>query len=92
MAIIDDTGGTQQQPLLKIFLGQGNGVLTPGSELTLIGAGRPRAIVTGHFRGPDMPLDIAVVSDTTPAGSTTPSGKLTLLFNDGHGVFTVGTI
>jgi FG-GAP-like repeat len=92
LAIIDDTGGTQQQPVLKIFLGQGNRVLTPGGEVTIVGAGRPRAIVTGHFRGPDMPLDIAVVGDTTPAGSTTASGTLTLLFNKGHGVFTVGTI
>jgi hypothetical protein len=39
-----------------------------------------------------MPRDIAVVSDTTPAGSMTASGKLTMLFNDGHGAFIVGTI
>jgi hypothetical protein len=92
LAIIDDTGGAQQQPVLKIFLGQGNGVLTPAGELTLIGVGRPHAIVTGHFRDPNALLDIAVVSDTTPAGSTTASGKLTLLFNMGNGVFTVGAI
>ena len=37
-----------------------------------------------------MPLDIAVVSDTSPSTSGPFSGKLTLLFNDGQGGFTVG--
>jgi hypothetical protein len=90
VAIIDDVGGIGQQPLLKIFFGQGNGLLTAGTELLLNNAGRPRAIATGHFRGPDMPLDIAIVGDTTPPGTATLSGKLTLLFNDGQGGFTLG--
>ncbi len=92
LALIDDTGGVGQRPLLKIFLGQGNGVLTLGPELPLDDVGRPRAIATGHFRGSNMPLDIAVVGDTTPPGSSsTPSGKVTLLFNKGQGEFTLGT-
>lgn len=90
VAIIDDTGAAGQQPLLKIFLGQGNGAMTAGTELTLAGIGQPRAMVTGYFRSPDM-LDIAVVSDTTPQNSTAFSGQLTLLFNKGQGVFSPGT-
>jgi hypothetical protein len=90
VAIIDDIGGVGQQPLLKIFFGQGNGLLTAGTELLLNNAGQPRAIATEHFRGPDMPLDIAIAGDTTPPGTATFSGKLTLLFNDGQGGFTLG--
>ena len=90
LALIDDAGGAGQQPVLKIFFGQGNGVLTPGTELLLSDIGRPRDMTAGHFRGPNMPLDIALVSDTTPPGSSSFSGKLTLLINDGQGVFSVG--
>jgi hypothetical protein len=89
LAVVDDTGGVGQQPVLKIFFGQGNGLLTAGTELLLNNAGQPRAMTTGRFRGPNMPLDIALVGDTTPPGGAS-SGKLTLLFNNGQGGFTVG--
>ncbi len=90
LAIVDATGGVGQQPVLKIFFGQGNGLLTVGTELALSNVGRPRAMTAGRFRGPSMPLDIALVGDTTPSGSGPLSGKLTLLLNDGQGGFTVG--
>jgi hypothetical protein len=91
LAIVDDTGGIGQQPVLKIFFGQGNGLLTSGSELALNNVGRPRAMTTGHFRGANMPLDIALVGDSTLSGTgAASSGKLTLLFNDGQGNFSVG--
>src|SRR5262249_3216420 len=32
LAILDATGGLGQQPVLKIFVGQGGGLLTPGAE------------------------------------------------------------
>jgi hypothetical protein len=89
LALLDATGGLGQQPVLKIFLGQGGGLLTPGIELVLANVGRPRAMTTGHFRGPNMPLDIALVSDTSSSTSGPFSGKLTLLVNDGQGGFTV---
>jgi hypothetical protein len=90
IAIIDATGGPGEQPLLKIFLGEGDGLFRPGPELAIGQAGRPRAIVTGPFRGPGMPVDIAIVSETTPPGALSPSGTLTVLFNDNAGRFTVG--
>jgi FG-GAP-like repeat len=91
LAIVDDTGGIGQQPVLKIFFGQGNGLLTAGPELALNNTGRPRAMTVVRFRGTGMPLDIALVGDTTVPGSSSFSGKLTLLLNDGQGGFTVGT-
>jgi hypothetical protein len=91
LALVDDTGAVGQQPLLKIFFGQGNGVLTTGAELVLGNIGRPRNMTIGHFRGPDKPLDIALVSDITPSGSSAFSGKLSLLFNRGDGQFMLGT-
>src|SRR5262249_23424725 len=90
VAVLDATGGLGQQPVLKIFFGQGGGLLTPGIELVLANVGRPRAMTTGHFRGPNMPLDIALVGDTSSSTSGPFSGKLTLLLNDGQGTFTVG--
>ena len=89
LAIVDDTGGVGQQPVLKIFSRPGGGLLTPGIELVLANVGRPRAMTTGHFRGADMPLDIALVSDTSSSTSGPFSGKLTLLINDGQGGFTM---
>jgi hypothetical protein len=92
LAIVDDTGGVGQQPVLKILFGQGNGLLTVGTELALNNVGRPRAMTAGRFRGANMPLDIALVGDSTPSGTGAAfSGKLTLLFNDGQGNFSVGT-
>ncbi|MBR0731086.1 VCBS repeat-containing protein [Bradyrhizobium japonicum] len=88
LAIVDETGGLQQQPLLKVFFGEGQGTFRPGSELTLSGIGRVRAIATGRFRGPAKPLDIVVASDTGAANG----GRLTLLFNDGLGQFKVGSV
>src|SRR5206468_6967122 len=61
-----------------------------GSELALNNVGRPRAMTAGRFRGANMPLDIALVGDSTPSGTGAFSGKLTLLFNDGQGNFSVG--
>jgi hypothetical protein len=90
IAIVNEADALGGQPLLKVFFGEGNGGFKPGSELVLSGAGRPRAIATGHFRGPEMPLDIAIAGDTTPAGSSVASGMVTVLFNDGSGRFTVG--
>jgi hypothetical protein len=85
VAIIDAKGAIGEQPLLKIFLGQGNGLMKAGGELPLTDIGVPSSIAVGHFRGAGMPLDIAVASDTTPPGS----GKVTLLRNDGHGAFSI---
>jgi hypothetical protein len=87
LAVIDATGALGQQPVLKMFFGQGNAVMTAGPELLLGDAGRPRAMAAGHFRGPNMPLDIAVVGDTSGSSA---SGVLTMLFNDGQGGFHVG--
>jgi hypothetical protein len=89
IVIVDATGGPGQQPLLKVFRGEGDGRFAPASELILSQAGRPRAIVAGPFRD-DSALDIAIVGETTPPGSSNPRGRLTLLFNDGTGRFTVG--
>lgn len=88
IAIVDETGGLQQQPLLKVFFGEGQGSFTPGSELNLTGIGRPRAIATGHFRGAAKPIDIVIASDTPNAAG----GRLTFLFNDGLGHFTLGNV
>jgi hypothetical protein len=48
-------------------------------------------MTVGRFRGPNMPLDIALVGDTSQSSSGPFSGKLTLLSNDGQGGFTMGT-
>jgi len=90
LAVIDDTGSAGQQPLLKIFNGQGSGVLVQGTELPLPGIGKPRAMVVGKFRNTDM-LDLALISDTTPPNSSQVDGKLTVLFNDGQGGFSIGS-
>ena len=97
IAIVDDTGGLGGEPLLRLFFGKGGGKFDMGTPdapavVSLAGIGRPRAIVTGRFRGESMPLDIAIASSTTPSGTVGQrSGKLTVLFNDGRGAFTVGT-
>jgi len=88
IAIVDETGGLQQQPLLKVFFGEGQGSFKPGSELNLTGIGRPRAIATGRFRGAARPIDIVIASDIPNAAS----GQLTFLFNDGFGHFTLGNV
>jgi VCBS repeat protein len=90
IAIVDETGALGAQPLLKVLFGEGNGSFKSGTELVLSQAGRPRAIATGPFRGAGMPIDIAIAGDTTLPGSSTANGKLTILFNDGNGRFTVG--
>ena len=90
LALVDNTGAVGQQPVLKVFFGQGSGVLTAGTELLLGEIGQPRNMIAGRFRGSNLPLDIAMVSDTTPSGSSAFSGLLTLLFNDGQGRFHVG--
>jgi hypothetical protein len=88
VVLIDDTGAAGQQPLLKVFVSQGSGVLTPSAEIPLFGIGKPRAMVAGHFKNTDM-LDLALVSDTTTSGSSQANGKLTLLFNDPQLGFTL---
>ncbi|MCP1850271.1 MULTISPECIES: FG-GAP repeat domain-containing protein [unclassified Bradyrhizobium] len=88
IAIVDETGGLQRQPLLKVFFGEGQGSFRPGSELNLTGIGRPRAIATGRFRGAAKPIDIVIASDNPNAAS----GQLTFLFNDGLGRFTQGNV
>ena len=80
---------TQQQPVLKMFFGQGNGVLTPAEEVT-DRRRRPAARHRGRaFPWPQHAARHRRRGRHFAGGSTTASGKLTLLFKDGHGVFTV---
>jgi hypothetical protein len=88
IAIVDETGSLQQQPLLKVFFGEGQSSFRLGSELNLTGIGRTRAIATGRFRGAGKPIDIVIASEIPNA----TSGRLTFLFNDGSGNFTLGTV
>jgi hypothetical protein len=86
VAVIDrNPQDPEHKAIVKIFLGEGEGrfKLSEGVSEFFLGSGeKPVSAVVGRFRGPQMPLDIAIVSETSPS-----TGRLTILLNNGNGEF-----
>jgi hypothetical protein len=76
---------------LRIFIGDGAGHFAPGPGVSIFPLPedrKPVAMALGRFRGPSMPVDIAVASVPTRPDAT-ERGQLTLLRNDGSGKFSI---
>jgi hypothetical protein len=81
LAVTNYSAGT-----VTLLAGNGRGAFAPFFSSPLPVVGNPRSAGAGDFNR-DGKIDLAVVSQIPPSGSTFFSGYVTILLGDGHGAY-----